>query len=78
MQSLRCDIELAKVRERPAPWAGLHVCTVSLRVLDQTSSSRNMYTAPVSVMMNCPPADTAPADHCVVVGFYAAAVRIVY
>jgi hypothetical protein len=78
VQSMRCDFELAKVRERPAPWAGLHVCTVSLRVLDQTRSSRNMYTAPVSVMMNCPPADTAPADHCVMVGFYAAANRIVY
>jgi hypothetical protein len=78
VQSLRCDFELAKVRERPAPWAGLHVCTVSLRVLDQTSSSRNTYTAPVSVMMNCPPADTAPSDHCVVVAFYAAANRIVY
>ncbi|WP_354261527.1 hypothetical protein [Arthrobacter sp. OAP107] len=78
VQSLRCDFELAKVRERPAPWAGLHVCTVSLRVLDQTSSSRNIYTAPVSVMMNCPPADTAPQDHCVMVGFYAAANRIVY
>lgn len=78
VQSLRCDFELAKVRERPAPWAGLHVCTVSLRVLDQTSSSRNMYIAPVSVMMNCPPADMAPPDHCVMVGFYAAANRIVY
>lgn len=78
VQSLRCDFELAKVRERPAPWAGLHVCTVSLRVLDQTSSSRNAYTAPISVMMNCPPADTAPQDHCVMVGFYAAANRIVY
>jgi hypothetical protein len=78
VQSLRCDFELAKVRERPAPWAGLHVCTVSLRVLDQTSSSRNVYTSPVSVMMNCPPADTAPRDHCVMVGFYAAANRIVY
>jgi hypothetical protein len=78
VQSLRCDFELAKVRERPAPWAGLHVCTVSLRVLDQTSSSRNTYAAPVSVMMNCPPADTAPPDHCVLVGFYAAANKIVY
>jgi hypothetical protein len=78
VQSLRCDFELAKVRERPAPWAGLHVCTVSLRVLDQTSFSRNTYTAPVSVMMNCPPADTAPPDHCVMVGFYSAANRIVY
>jgi hypothetical protein len=29
-------------------------------------------------MMNCPPADTAPSDHCVVVAFYAAANRIVY
>jgi hypothetical protein len=78
VQSLRCDFELAKVRERPAPWSGLHVCTVSLHVLDQTSSSRNAYTAPVSVMMNCPPADTAPPDHCVMVAFYAAANRIVY
>lgn len=34
VESQRCDSELAKVRERPAPWAGLHVCTVSLRVLD--------------------------------------------
>lgn len=78
VQFLRCDVELARVRERPAPWAGLHVCTVSLRVLDQTSSSRNVYTAPVSVMMNCPPAETAPVDHCLMVGFYAAASRIVY
>ncbi|MDP9694492.1 UNVERIFIED_ORG: hypothetical protein J2X79_002051 [Arthrobacter globiformis] len=78
VQSLRCDFELAKVRERPAPWSGLHVCTVSLRVLDQTSSSRNTYAAPVSVMMNCPPAYTAPSDHCVMVAFYASANRIVY
>lgn len=78
VQSVRCDLELAKVRERPAPWAGLHVCTVALRVLDRTTSSRNLYTAPVSVMMNCPPAETAPADHCVMVAFYASANRIVY
>lgn len=78
VQSLRCDGELAKVRERPAPWAGLHVCTVSLHVLDQTVSGRNTYNAPVSIMMNCPPAATAPRDHCVMVGFYAAPNRIVY
>lgn len=78
VQSLRCDGELAKVRERPAPWLGLHVCTVSLRVLDQSISGRNTYNAPVSIMMNCPPAATAPTDHCVMVGFYAAPNRIVY
>ncbi|MET4144852.1 hypothetical protein [Arthrobacter sp. UYCo732] len=76
--SLLCDGELAKVRERPAPWAGLHVCTVSVRVQDQSISARNTYTAPVSVMVNCPPAATAPLDRCVMVGFYAAANRIVY
>ena len=78
VESLRCDSELAKVRERPAPWEGLHVCTVSVSVLDQSISDRNTYTAPVSVMVNCPPAVTAPADHCVMVGFYAAPSRIVY
>ena len=78
VESMMCDSELAKVRERPAPWAGLHVCTVSLRVLDQSISVRNTYAAPVSVMVNCPPASTAPADHCVMVGFYAAPNRIVY
>ncbi len=78
VESMMCDSELAKVRERPAPWAGLHVCTVSLRVLDQSISARNTYTAPVSVMVNCPPAASAPADHCVMVGFYAAPNRIVY
>ena len=78
VESMTCDSELAKVRERPAPWAGLHVCTVSLHVLDQSISAHNTYTAPVSVMVNCPPASTAPADRCVVVGFYAAPNRIVY
>lgn len=78
VQDLRCDGELAKVRERPAPWGGLHVCTVSLRVLDQSVSGRNTYTTPVSVMVNCPPAVTAPTDHCVMVGFYAAPNKIVY
>lgn len=78
VESLMCDSELAKVRERPAPWAGLHVCTVSLRVMDQSISARNTYTAPVSVMVNCPPAASAPVDHCIMVGFYAAPNRIIY
>ena len=78
VESMMCDSELAKVRERPAPWAGLHVCTVSLNVLDQSISARNSYAAPVSVMVNCPPAASAPSDHCIMVGFYAAPNRIVY
>lgn len=78
VESMMCDGELAKVRERPAPWAGLHVCTISLRVLDQSTSARNTYTAPVSVMVNCPPAASAPADHCIMVGFYAAPNRVLY
>ncbi|WP_232085280.1 hypothetical protein [Arthrobacter sp. SO5] len=78
VESLHCDSELAKVQERPAPWEGLHVCTASVSVLDQSISARNTYTAPVSVMVNCPPAVTAPTDHCVMVGFYAAPSRIVY
>lgn len=78
VESMMCDSELAKVRQRPAPWAGLHICTVSLRVLDQSISARNTYTAPISVMVNCPPAASAPADHCIMVGFYAAPNRIVY
>lgn len=78
VQSLMCDDELAKVREQPAPWVGLHVCTVSLWVVDESASGRNRYTAPVSVMTNCPPAADAPADRCVMVGFYALPSRIVY
>ncbi|WP_437773306.1 hypothetical protein [Arthrobacter sp. KNU40] len=78
VQSLVCDGELAKVRDHPAPWVGLHVCTATLSVVDQTNSDRNAYAAPVSVMVNCPPATTAPIDHCVVVGFYATPSRIVY
>lgn len=78
VESMMCDSELAKVRERPAPWAGLHVCTVSLHVLDQSISAHNTYTAPVSVMVNCPPAASAPSDHCIMVGFYAAPNRVVY
>ncbi|WP_230116639.1 hypothetical protein [Arthrobacter sp. Bi83] len=78
VESMVCDSELARVRERPAPWAGLHVCTVSLRVVDQSVSARNSYSTPVSVMINCPPAASAPADHCIMVGFYAMPNRIVY
>lgn len=77
-ESMACDDELVKVRERPAPWVGLHVCTVRLKVIDQTVSSTNSYTAPVSVMANCPPAETAPPDRCQMVGFYASTSRIVY
>lgn len=77
-ESLTCDEQLVKVRERPAPWPGLHVCTVRLRVEDNTSASTNSYSAPVSVMVNCPPAKTAPADRCVMVAFYASSDRIVY
>lgn len=78
VQDLRCDGELAKVREQPAPWVGLHVCTVSLQVLEQSTATRNSYTAPVSVMVNCPPASTAPPDRCAIVAFYASPSRIVY
>lgn len=77
-ESMACDNDLVKVRERPAPWVGLHVCTVRLKVVDQTVSSSNSYTAPVSVMANCPPAATAPPDRCQMVGFYASTSRIVY
>ncbi|MDP9933717.1 hypothetical protein J2T11_000041 [Paenarthrobacter nicotinovorans] len=77
-ESLTCDEQLVKVRERPAPWPGLHVCTVRLSVQDHTSESTNSYSAPVSVMINCPPAPTAPADRCVMVAFYASSERIVY
>ncbi|GAB3560173.1 hypothetical protein GCM10027405_09530 [Arthrobacter alkaliphilus] len=77
-QSVLCDGELAKVREHPAPWTGLHVCTVTLGVVDQSDSDHNGYVAPVSVMVNCPPATTAPDDHCVLVAFYATPGRIVY
>lgn len=78
VESLTCDAELAKVREQPAPWEGLHVCTVFLQVLEQSTATRNSYTAPVSVMVNCPPAPTAPRDRCAMVAFYASPSRIVY
>ncbi|MDQ0144707.1 hypothetical protein J2T23_000581 [Pseudarthrobacter niigatensis] len=77
-QSVRCDLELSKVQEFPPPWAGLHVCTVIVQVLDETSRDRNTYSAPITVMLNCPPAATAPADRCAMVAFYATADRIVY
>lgn len=77
-QTLRCDLELAQVQEYPAPWDGLHVCTVTVQVVDESSHSRSAYAAPVTVMVNCPPAVTAPAGRCAMVGFYATAERIVY
>lgn len=77
-ESVRCDLELAKVQEYPAPWEGLHVCTVTVQVLDESSNGRNAYAAPVSVMVNCPPAATAPSERCAMVAFYATAERIVY
>lgn len=77
-QTLRCDLELAKVQEYPAPWDGLHVCTVTVQVVDESSNSRSVYTAPITVMVNCPPAVTAPAGRCAMVGFYATSERIVY
>lgn len=77
-QSVRCDLELAKVQEFPPPWAGLHVCTVIVQVVDETSTDRNAYSAPITVMLNCPPAVTAPANRCAMVAFYATADRIVY
>lgn len=77
-ESLRCDHELAKVQEYPAPWEGLHVCTVTVQVVDESSNGRSAYAAPVTVMVNCPPATTAPSGHCAMVAFYATAERIVY
>ena len=77
-ESMTCDEELAEVREHPAPWLGLHICTVSVRVMDRTPHTSNAYTAPLSVMVNCPPAATAPLDRCAMVGFYATPSRIVY
>ncbi|WP_426225739.1 hypothetical protein [Pseudarthrobacter sp. DSP2-3-2b1] len=77
-ESVACDSELAKVRDYPVPWPGLHVCTVTVNVVDRTAGGENAYVAPVSVMVNCPPASTAPADRCVMVGFYATPSRIVY
>lgn len=77
-ESVACDGELAKVRDYPAPWTGLHICTVKVNVVDRTVRGENTYMAPVSVMVNCPPAPTAPNDRCAMVGFYATPSRIVY
>lgn len=77
-ESLRCDLELAKVQEYPAPWEGLHVCTVTVQVVDESSNGRSAYAAPVTVMVNCPPATIAPTGRCAMVAFYATAERIVY
>jgi len=77
-ESVACDAELARVREYPAPWVGLHVCTVRLNIVDQSAHGRNAYVAPISIMINCPPAPTAPSDRCAMVGFYATPSRIVY
>ncbi|MDQ0664687.1 hypothetical protein QFZ35_003185 [Arthrobacter ulcerisalmonis] len=77
-QGVRCDLELAKVQEYPAPWDGLHVCTVTLQVVDDSSNSQSEYAAPITVMTNCPPAATAPIGRCAMVGFYATPERIVY
>lgn len=76
--NLTCDQQLAQYEQYPPPWEGLHVCTVTLKVTEHATFGTNSYTAPVSVMVNCPPAATAPADHCEMVGFYASSERIVY
>ncbi|NVM96137.1 hypothetical protein [Arthrobacter wenxiniae] len=73
-----CDGQLAQVQQNPAPWDGLHVCTFTLKVAEHQTGGTNSYTTPVSVMVNCPPAATAPVDRCAMVGFYASASRIVY
>lgn len=73
-----CDAQLAQYVQYPPPWKGLHVCTVTLTVTEHATSGTNSYTAPISVMVNCPPAVTAPADRCQMVGFYASSERIVY
>lgn len=76
--SSACDDQLAQVKSQPAPWVGLHVCTFTLKVTEHQAGGDNSYSAPVSVMVNCPPAANAPADRCVMVGFYASPDRIVY
>ncbi|MFQ4150327.1 hypothetical protein AAGW05_16845 [Arthrobacter sp. LAPM80] len=73
-----CDEQLAQVKQYPAPWVGLHVCTFTLNVTEHQAGGANSYSAPLSVMVNCPPAANAPVDRCVMVGFYASPDRIVY
>ncbi|WP_038466369.1 hypothetical protein [Arthrobacter sp. PAMC 25486] len=76
--SSACDDQLAQVKAQPAPWVGLHICTFTVKVTEHQAAGANSYSAPVSVMVNCPPAANAPADRCVMVGFYASPDRIVY
>jgi hypothetical protein len=75
-----CDNELAQFRDHPAPWVGLHVCTMTVSVTDRSTADphKTPYRVPVSVMVNCPPAATAPAHRCALAGFYTSASRIVY
>lgn len=75
-----CDDQLAQFRDHPAPWVGLHVCTMTVSVTDRSTadSHKAAYRVPVSVMVNCPPAATAPAHRCALAGFYTSASRIVY
>ncbi|WP_449371739.1 hypothetical protein [Arthrobacter psychrolactophilus] len=75
-----CDDQLAQFRDHPAPWAGLHVCTMTVSVTDRSTADphKTAYRVPVSVMVNCPPAATAPAHRCALAGFYTSASRIVY
>lgn len=73
-----CDGQLAQYVQQPPPWVGLHVCTVTLSVVEHATSGVNKYTAPISVVVNCPPAVSATADRCEMVAFYAAPERIVY
>ena len=73
-----CDGQLAQYVQQPPPWVGLHVCTVTLSIVEHATSGVNKYTAPISVVVNCPPAVSAPADRCEMVAFYAAPERIVY
>lgn len=75
-----CDDQMAQVRDHPAPWIGLHVCTMTLSVTDRSTADphKTAYRVPVSVMVNCPPAATAPPHRCALAGFYTSASRIVY
>jgi hypothetical protein len=80
LMQTKCDAELANYVEHPAPWEGLHVCTVTVSVTDRSASDTGSapYAVPVSVVANCPPAASAPNDRCALVAFYTDASRIVY
>ncbi|MDO5745238.1 MAG: hypothetical protein Q4P23_12300 [Micrococcaceae bacterium] len=75
-----CDGQLAQFGDHPAPWVGLHVCTMTVSVTDRSTAEPHAtaYRVPVSVIVNCPPAATAPAQRCALAGFYTSASRIVY